>query len=173
MLPDKSIATLIAAISCREAQIRQLATIFGQPNLCSPSTTVIHGVKSTGKSLTISSVLQSCNTRHVAIQSADWVDSRELLEAAISAVVNISKEGNEEDVNTEIIDGRCESISAFVVQLQLLLEGKGKFILVFDGIDRQREPWLTLLPAVARLGEVVSSILLVSLIAVSLLSNSR
>lgn len=109
----------------------------------------------------------------MVIHSADWVDSRELLEAAISAVVNISKEGNEEDVNTEIIDGRCESISAFVVQLQLLLEGKGKFILVFDGIDRQREPWLTLLPAVARLGEVVSSILLLSLIAVSLLSNSR
>ena len=123
--------------------------------------------------MTISSVLESCNARHVVVQSADWVDSRELLEAAISAVVNISNEGNEENESKDIIDGRCESISAFVVQLQLLLEGKGNTILVFDGIDRQREPWLTLLPAVARLGEVVSTILLLSLIAVSLLSNSR
>lgn len=173
MLPDKSIASLIAAISCREAQIRHLATLFGQPGFSSPSTTVIHGVKSTGKTLTISSVLELCRARHVVVQSADWVDSRELLEAAISAVVNIPKEGDEEDVGADIIDGRCESISAFVVQLQLLLEGKGSTILVFDGIDRQREPWLTLLPAVARLGEVVSRILLLSLIAVSLLSNSR
>lgn len=157
MLPDESIATSIDAISCREAQIRQLATIFGQPNFLSPSTTVVHGVKSTGKSLTINSVLESCNTRHAVVQSADWVDSRELLEAAISAVVNISKEENEEHVGTDI-DRRCESISIFVTQLQLLLEGKGNTILVFDGIDRQREPWLTLLPAIARLGEAVSSI---------------
>lgn len=159
MLQDESIATLIDTISCREGQIRQLATIFCQPNFLSPSTTVVHGVKSTGKSLTISSVLESCNnnTRHAIVQSADWVDSRELLEAIISAVANIiSKEENkEEDVDIDI-DGRCESISSFVVQLQLLLEGKGNTILVVDGIDRQREPWLTLLPAIARLGEVVS-----------------
>lgn len=175
MLQDESLAILIDAISSREAQIRQLATIFCQPNFLSPSTTVVYGVKSTGKSLTIKSVLESCNiTRHAIIQSADWVDSRELLEAVISAIVNMSKreeeegeeeeekememkEVDEENSNKEHIDGRgCESISAFVVQLQLLLEGKGKTILVFDGIDRQQEPWLSLLPAIARLGEIVS-----------------
>lgn len=175
MLQDESLAILIDAISSREAQIRQLATIFCQPDFLSPSTTVVYGVKSTGKSLTIKSVLESCNiTRHAIIQSADWVDSRELLEAVISAIVNMSKkeeeeeegeEGEEEEEkeveeennNKEHIDGRgCKSISAFVVQLQLLLEGKGKTILVFDGIDRQQEPWLSLLPAIARLGEIVS-----------------
>lgn len=51
--------------------------------------------------------------------------------------------------------GRSESISAFVVELQHLLQGKEKFILVFDGIDRQREAAPTLLPAIARLGEIV------------------
>lgn len=183
MLQDESLAILIDAIPCREAQIRQLATIFCQQNFLSPSTTVVYGVKSTGKSLTIKSVLESCYiTRHAIIQSTDWVDSRELLEAVISAVVNMSKkeeeeeeveEGEEEEegeekeqvkeveeannINKEHIDGRgCESISAFVVQLQLLLEGKGKTILVFDGIDRQQEPWPSLLPAIARLGEIVS-----------------
>ena len=53
------------------------------------------------------------------------------------------------------LDGRCENISAFTVELQHLLQGKGKFILVFDGIDRQREAAPTLLPAIARLGEIV------------------
>ena len=56
------------------------------------------------------------------------------------------------------IEGRCESISAFVVQLQRLLEENGKFVLVFDGIDQQREAAPTLLPAIARLGKIVSRI---------------
>lgn len=34
---------------------------------------------------------------------------------------------------------------------------KGKFVLVFDGIDKQRETPPTLLPALARVGEIVSS----------------
>jgi origin recognition complex subunit 5 len=61
------------------------------------------------------------------------------------------------------LDGRCESIGAFVIQLQRLFEGKGKIILIFDGIDHQREALPTLIPAVARLGEVVR-IFLVGLI---------
>ena len=56
---------------------------------------------------------------------------------------------------TTSLGGRCESISAFFVELQELLAGKEKFILVFDGIDRQREAAPTLLPAIARLGETV------------------
>ena len=47
-----------------------------------------------------------------------------------------------------------------MVELQRLLEGRGKHILVFDGIDRQREVAPTLLPAIARLGETVSLLLL-------------
>lgn len=64
------------------------------------------------------------------------------------------------------INGRCENLSALAVQLQRLLstegfneeeveEGKAKFVLVFDGVDRQREAPPTLLPALARLGEIV------------------
>ena len=53
------------------------------------------------------------------------------------------------------LDGKCDSISAFLVELQLLLARKRQFILVFDGIDRQREAAPTLLPAIARLGETV------------------
>jgi origin recognition complex subunit 5 len=46
-----------------------------------------------------------------------------------------------------------------VVELQSLLEGRGKFILAFDGIDGQREAATTLLPAIARLGEIVRLLL--------------
>lgn len=64
---------------------------------------------------------------------------------------------DEEEARQVAVDGRCESISAFVVQLQRLLQGhhKKKFILVFDNIDRQREAAPTLLPALARLHETV------------------
>jgi len=59
--------------------------------------------------------------------------------------------------------GRCENLSQLVVELSRLLanwetseeDGKRRFVLVFDGIDRQRDAPPTLLPALARLGEVV------------------
>jgi origin recognition complex subunit 5 len=62
---------------------------------------------------------------------------------------------NDDEPALEGIDVRCENISALVVHLQRLLQGKRKFILLFDGIDRQREAPQTLLPAIARLGEIV------------------
>ena len=64
--------------------------------------------------------------------------------------------------------GRCEHVSSLVVLLARCLElakekvkdsttGKrDKFVLVLDGIDRQREAPQTLLSALARMGEVVS-----------------
>lgn len=168
MPSDEIVDSLLAAVPCREAQIRYLATVFAQPNhVFSPSTTVIYGVNSTGKTLAIRSVLESCNPRHAIVQSADWVDPQELLQAVISAIGDIpnllpeeEEEGGEEEVHqrgdvSSYFTGGCETISSFVVQLQLLLESKGHITLVFDGIDKQRAPWPTLLPAIARLGEIV------------------
>lgn len=76
--------------------------------------------------------------------------------------------------------GRCEHVSALAVLLGSLLDGsarrgeedqgegqgegqgeKDRFVLVLDGVDRQREAPGTLLPALARLGDMVSSILFV------------
>lgn len=50
---------------------------------------------------------------------------------------------------------RSENTAALVVQLQRLLSGIEKFVLVFDGIDHQREAPATLLPALARFNEFV------------------
>ena len=59
------------------------------------------------------------------------------------------------DDETEVYNGRCENLSALTVHLQRLLKGQEKFVLVFDGVDKQREAPPTLLPALARLGEFV------------------
>lgn len=145
-------------IPCREIQIRQLATLFCQ-SFASPPTTVVFGVESTGKSLTVSSVLESCNTRHALVHSVEWMNSLELLEAIISGVANISKEDEmKRHLDSFKIQGRIgwENLPLFYNQIKLLLKGKGHTILVVDGIEKQRDNWQTLLPAMSRLGEIVS-----------------
>ncbi len=62
--------------------------------------------------------------------------------------------------------GRCENIAQLVVEVGRLLEdwamskedeaGRQRFVLVFDSIDHQRDAPPTLLPALARFGEIVS-----------------
>jgi origin recognition complex subunit 5 len=59
------------------------------------------------------------------------------------------------DLN-RVVNGRCENASVLAVQLQRLLGSTTqKLVLVLDGVDRQREAPPTLLPALARLGELV------------------
>ena len=127
-----------------------------QPTFPSPSTILLHGVEATGKSLTVKAVLDAIDTPSAIVRSQECITTRHLLERTIAVVKEeLSAYGQLEEAHT--LDGRCESISAFVVELQHLLAGKEKFILVFDGIDRQREAAPTLLPAIARLGEKVCS----------------
>lgn len=109
--------------------------------------------------MTIEAVLKTLHTPSTIVQSQECITTRHLLERTLAGVKDAlkSQRGNTE---ANDVDGRCESISAFVVELQSLLEGRGKHILVFDGIDHQREVTPTLLPAIARLGEIVSSLFL-------------
>ena len=76
---------------------------------------------------------------------------RHLLERTVAAVhQSLQSEGDGEDYNP-----RCENLSALVVHLQRLLKSEEKFVLVLEGVDKQREAPPTLLPALARLGEFV------------------
>ncbi|KAI4252993.1 MAG: hypothetical protein L6R42_007751, partial [Xanthoria sp. 1 TBL-2021] len=109
----------------------------------------LHGTEATGKSLTINALLSAIEIPSAIIRSKECITTRHLLERTITGVQEALG-----DIAPSV-DGRCESISAFVVQLQRLLEDQKKFILVFDNIDRQREAAPTLLPALARLGELV------------------
>lgn len=53
---------------------------------------------------------------------------------------------------------RCETLAQLAVAMGEMLSGfKGRFVLVLDGIDRQRDAPSTMLPALARLSEMVSN----------------
>ncbi|KAL5352935.1 hypothetical protein ACLOAV_002884 [Pseudogymnoascus australis] len=54
---------------------------------------------------------------------------------------------------------RCENLAQLAVLVGKMLEGgKGRFVLVFDGVDKQRDAPPTLVPALARLGEVIPNL---------------
>ena len=104
--------------------------------------------------MVIEAVLNAIRTPSALVRSKECITTRHLLERAIAAVKSSLRRQNGFEILSGL-DGRCESISAFVVELQRILERRGNFILVFDGVDWQREAAPTLLPALARLGETV------------------
>ena len=101
-------------------------------------------------------ILDAIDTPSAVLRSQECITTRHLLQRTIVEVKE-ALAAHEQLTETASLDGRCESISAFLVELQTLLAGNAKFILVFDGIDRQREAAPTLLAAIARLGEIVRS----------------
>lgn len=129
-----------------------------QPRFPSSSTIIVHGQEATGKSLTLEKILESIDTSSAIVRSRGCITSRHLLERIISASIEALAASSHGDVLNDL-DGRCESVSAFVIQLQRICEGRGKFILVFDRIDQQREALPTLISALARLGEVVCQLI--------------
>jgi len=101
-------------------------------------------------------LLETLGTTHAIINSRECITARHLFERTIASCADVIGDPVVETINRDGF-GRCENISVLTVQLQLLLNGRQKFILVLDGIDRQREASPTLLPALARLGEIVWS----------------
>lgn len=94
---------------------------------------------------------------HAFIRCAECITGRHLLSKIISST--ITSLGLAEDAVRETID----HVSGLAVVLKDILEGRRgsgrvikKFVLVLDGIEEQREAQQLLLPALARLGEVVS-----------------
>lgn len=122
----------------------------------SPPNLIIHGTPSTGKSLTVRTLFQDASVPFAIVRSAECIATRQVLEQALSACKEGLIASGREAQTLPKIDGRCENIAAFAGQLQTLLRGhEEKFVLVFDGIDRQRDAAPTLLPALARMGETV------------------
>jgi origin recognition complex subunit 5 len=168
MPPEHLQLYLQEQIPCRQIQIRQLTgmlnvrllksrilsrTLTTKPDFPIPSTIVVYGTRATGKSLTIAKTLPALNIPHAIVRSRECITGRHLLETAVLAVKNEVEKDGTHAFND--IDGRCENLSALTVTLQRLLEHAKKFVLVFDGVDKQREAPSTLLPGIARLGEIV------------------
>jgi origin recognition complex subunit 5 len=137
-----------------------------------PKNLVLYGLEATGKSTITQAILRSLsshnlnevpegdpqdNLLYAIINSTECISGRHLLEQTVGAVTKLV------DWNGPV--PRCENLSQLVVELGRFLESwttntsedrRQRLVLVFDGIDNQREAPPTLLPALARLGEVVS-----------------
>ncbi|KAK4580474.1 hypothetical protein LTR86_000677 [Recurvomyces mirabilis] len=153
-LPDELILTIFGQWPCREQQLKQLSILCA----VGPSTLVIHGPHATGKSGITKAFLEKSKYRYAIIQCRECVTGRHLLERTVAAVQSAVNDSN------TTYQGRCENLSALAAHLQRLLAGGERFILVFDGVDRQREAPPTLLPALARLGELVPGLTMILIV---------
>ncbi|KAI0100709.1 origin recognition complex subunit 5 C-terminus-domain-containing protein [Hypoxylon sp. NC0597] len=166
-LPEDLIATLIENFPCRDAQIRALATLL-YPRAAPCRNLIIHGTEATGKSAVTTRLLQTLSSsatsdsesllNYAIVKSAECVTARHLFERTVGSVAD-ALQGEEGGAV-----GRCETLAALTVELTKLLkydqrhDTNSRFVLVFDGIDRQREAPPTLLPALARLSEIIPNL---------------
>ncbi|PQE24791.1 hypothetical protein CJF31_00008032 [Rutstroemia sp. NJR-2017a BVV2] len=140
---------------------------------------VLHGLEATGKSAITRALLEALSSpdssttnrspethhiddelRYAIIKSAECISGRHLLEQTLGAVAKA--------VEWEGSVPRCENLAQLVVEVEKLLVGwkstdsaqaaQQRFILVFDGIDKQREAPPTMLPALARMSEIISNL---------------
>ncbi|KAJ5103875.1 hypothetical protein N7532_004404 [Penicillium argentinense] len=162
MQPAEVARSLSEQYPYREVQARQLATLF-HPYLPSPPTLVVHGISATCKSTIIRGVLSTLQTPHAVIRSSECITGRHLLTKIIWNTLDALDQKSEWE---KFGKGRCEHVSSLAVLLEECLaarapEKQGKFVLVLDEIDRQREAPHTLLSALARLGEIIPSLCVV------------
>ncbi|KAI0537015.1 origin recognition complex subunit 5 C-terminus-domain-containing protein [Xylaria digitata] len=156
-LPDDLLASLITNFPCRDAQIHSLTT-FIHPRIAPCRNVVVHGTEATGKSAIISALLETLRNaspsdlNYAIVKSAECVTARHLFERTVGLVRDALQNG--------FTPGRCETLAALTAELTKTLkyveqDTRSRFVLVFDGIDRQRDAPPTLLPALARLSEIV------------------
>ncbi|KAJ3553553.1 hypothetical protein NPX13_g10863 [Xylaria arbuscula] len=157
-LPDDLLASLIASFPCREAQINALTTLV-HPRIAPCRNLVVHGTEATGKSAIVNELLETLRTHspselnYAIVKSAECVTARHFFERTVGLVGDA--------LQNEAAPSRCETLAALTAELTKTLkhvegDSRSRFVLVFDGIDRQRDAPPTLLPALARLSEIVS-----------------
>ncbi|RAL02399.1 putative RNA-binding protein [Aspergillus ibericus CBS 121593] len=135
-----------------------------------PSTLVVHGISATCKSTIVRNVLAALQVPHAIVRSPECITGRHLLTKILWATLEALGKRDEWEKYGK---GRCEHVSSLAVLLGECLasasasEGRrnDKFVLVLDGIDKQREAPHTLLAALARLGEVIPSLCVVLILS--------
>ncbi|KAL2755115.1 hypothetical protein ACRALDRAFT_1071683 [Sodiomyces alcalophilus JCM 7366] len=174
-LPDEVlISTLNQRFPCREPQIRSLAALL-HPHAAPCRNLILYGTEATGKSSIVEALLQNLHVPPPASAHAhdsdNHVDQQSLLSYAIlNSIQCITARHLFERTLSAVADAlhytsrpkRCESMSQLTVELSRMLKDQPRsssfrFVLVFDSIDRQRDVPVTLLPALARLPEIVST----------------
>lgn len=122
---------------------------------------MVYGLEATGKSSITKAVLEAAaqsseqseagRLQYAIIKSAECITGRHLLEQTIGAIARATRWKGPVP--------RCENLAQLAFGIGHILEDwlhSRRFVIVFDGIDHQREAPATLLPALARLGETVS-----------------
>lgn len=89
---------------------------------------------------------------YALINSLECVSGRHLLETTVRGVAKA--------LGIDSFNAKCENLAQLIFELSKMLKyppqpEQRHFVLVFDGIDRQKEAPPTLLPALARLSEIV------------------
>lgn len=169
---EDAVSLLYAQYPCRELQIRALITLLEveihiislatevdceQRKFPSPPKLVVHGLEATGKSSIVKSALEKLGVSYAIVDSRECITGRQLLERTVSQCLDALKDNGDDFRQLP----RCDSLSALHVCLETILRSQEKLILVFDGIDKQRDAPYTLLPALARLGEYVCTLSLI------------
>lgn len=141
----------------------------------------MYGSEATGKTAVVTAVLDALSAkhhglqeligdivlgqdtvvRHAVVNCSECITGRHLLESTIASVAKA--------LNWHGTVVRCENLAQLANDIGRMLENQRrhlnadiaelapeKFVLVFDGIDRQRDSPTTLLSALARLGDIVS-----------------
>ncbi|KAF4449305.1 Protein mms22 [Fusarium austroafricanum] len=162
-LPDEVILTsLFESFPCREYQIRSLATLL-HPDAAPCRNLVVHGATATGKSAVVSRLVSDLVTsvnndqssgglQSAIVNSVQCITGRHLFEHIVGQVA--------EALQWEDVPRRCETLAQLTVEMARMVQYherdvRWRFILVLDAIDRQRDAPATLLPALARLSEII------------------
>ncbi|KAG8160150.1 hypothetical protein KVR01_009686 [Diaporthe batatas] len=166
-LPDELVLSILdQKFPCRQQQTRALATLIS-PGAAPCLNCIVYGVEATGKSAITEALLQRLGgsgsphhpdspiLQYAIVNSVECVTGRHLFETSVRNVANALGFGG--------FATRCESLAQLSFELSRMLTEAVRpesrhFVLVFDAIDRQKEAPPTLLPALARLSEVIPSL---------------
>nr|RBQ95015.1 hypothetical protein FVER53263_11346 [Fusarium verticillioides] len=140
----------------------QASTLL-HPNAAPCRNLVVHGATATGKSTItsrlVSDLVTSINSdessgglQAAVVNSVQCITGRHLFERIVSQVA--------EALQWEEAPRRCETLAQLTVEMVKMIQypkrdARWRFILVLDAIDRQRDAPVTLLPALARLSEII------------------
>ncbi|KAF1923733.1 uncharacterized protein M421DRAFT_425437 [Didymella exigua CBS 183.55] len=171
MLPDEIIAQLTGEFVCREQQIQHLAALY-TAHLPSPPFANVHGLTATGKSSVLRAYFHLAQLPYALINVRECITTRHLLERIVAASLDALEEAHDEQIDRRPY-ARTENLSALCVNLQKMLEGRGKFVLVLDAIDKLREGGGTLVAALGRLGEAIPNLALVLTTTLSIAPSLR
>lgn len=120
-----------------------------------PPLLVAHGLPCTGKSVLIKAFLEASALPHVIVNCRECITGRHLLERTVAGCLAALDAIGDGEIDRRPYS-RTENLSSLVVNLQKMVDGRREsLVVVFDGIDAQREAPPTLLPALARFGELV------------------